>query len=247
MARIPGKRIGLNAERAMQCVTQHVPAVCWRGTHPWSGAGCLCVCRYVTEPVVISRLVRNRVLVRQVALGAQHCLALTPVGVMSWGVADGGRLGHGDDKDRWDPTRIEAFDDMIVTQVSAGAWHSAAIVQIPPHATGGWVRVLHDAGSLGALQLGWGFVPLTCGCVWWQVYTWGAGYCGQLGQRGTSVSPLPAVVPGFVERNVTVTYVTCGAYHNACLTSDGDCMTWGSNAGNCLGRPAAMALKEQCT
>ena len=165
MARIPGKRIGLNAERAMQCVTQHVPAVCWRGTHPWSGAGCLCVCRYVTEPVVISRLVRNRVLVRQVALGAQHCLALTPIGVMSWGVADGGRLGHGDDKDRWDPTRIEAFDDMIVTQVSAGAWHSAAIVQIPPHATGGWVRVLHDAGSLGALQLGWGFVPLTWVCV----------------------------------------------------------------------------------
>ena len=52
-------------------------------------------------------------------------------------------------------------------------------------------------------------------------------------------------MPGFVERNITVTYVTCGAFHNACLTSDGDCMTWGSNAGNCLGRPAAMARKEQ--
>lgn len=116
-------------------------------------------------------------------------------------------------------------------------------------------------------------------CVPAQVYTWGCGYSGQLGQGGRQVSPIPQVrteliisftrfsfervvlclcltcppppppppppqvMEGFIRRNVIVTYVTCGAYHNACLTADGDCMTWGSNAGGCLGRPGQMEKK----
>ena len=103
--------------------------------------------RYVTEPVILHRLFKHRLLVRQIALGAQHCLALTPAGVMSWGVGDGGRLGHGDSENRWEPRRIEAFDGMIVIQVAAGAWHSLAIVQIPPHATGGWVSCRARGGA----------------------------------------------------------------------------------------------------
>ena len=192
----------------------------------------LCVRRYVTQPLPLKRLFKDRVLVRQIAVGSQHCIALTPIGVLSWGVGDGGRLGHGDSDHRWTPALIEAFNDMIVIQVAAGAWHSAAIVQVPPHSTGGWVRRFIQRVLCGAVLccavlrcVELCCVVLCCvvlccvspcarsHCRWlWlvcvlQVYTWGAGYSGQLGQRGRSVNPFPGVVPGFVERNVTVTYV----------------------------------------
>lgn len=75
----------------------------------------------------------------QVSCGALHTLALTEVGAFSWGSGDGGRLGHGNRKHRDIPTLIEGLKGMVVVQVSAGTWHSAALVQVPPLVMGGWV------------------------------------------------------------------------------------------------------------
>lgn len=71
----------------------------------------------VTLPVAIDSLFLQRRFVRQVACGSQHCVALVPEGVVTWGCGDSGRLGHGDSEDRSEPMRIKAFDGMIVTQV----------------------------------------------------------------------------------------------------------------------------------
>ena len=70
--------------------------------------------------------------------------------------AAGGRLGVGDQRSRDMPCEVEALRGMHVLQVSAGAWHSAALVLIPPLMSGGWV------------------------------YTWGRGLHGQLGLGGVA-------------------------------------------------------------
>ena len=57
-------------------------------------------------------------------------------GVWSWGSGDGGRLGHGDLKDRLEPCRVKTFQNEIVTQVEAGIWHSIAVVALTPFCRG---------------------------------------------------------------------------------------------------------------
>lgn len=44
-----------------------------------------------------------------------------------------------------------------------------------------------------------------------------------------------------LENNVVVAETSLGRYHSAVLSTDGEVWTWGSNAANCLGRPASVA------
>ena len=63
----------------------------------------------------------------QISCGASFTIALTTSGVYSWGSGDGGRLGHGDNKDRYEPTEIESLSEELVLQVACGQWHACAI------------------------------------------------------------------------------------------------------------------------
>lgn len=103
----------------------------------------------------------------QVSCGSAHTLALTNKGtVFSWGAGGGGRLGHGDVRDRYSPSLIESLaTTSVVTQVSAGFWHSAALVHAPPlavgrmvgsRAAGGWWGRSRREGSRGLLTHGSG-------------------------------------------------------------------------------------------
>lgn len=60
--------------------------------------------------------------VLQVACSSSHALALTRVGVFSWGAGDSGKLGHGDKKDQILPKKIEALAKEVVVQVYAARW-----------------------------------------------------------------------------------------------------------------------------
>ncbi len=57
----------------------------------------------------------------------------------SWGSNTGGKLGLGDQKDRYDPCLIPRVRGKCVLQVSAGWWHGMALVQYPPMKGGGIV------------------------------------------------------------------------------------------------------------
>jgi hypothetical protein len=61
--------------------------------------------------------------------------------VWAWGSGAGYKLGLGDQKDRYDPVLVPRLKEKIVLQVSAGAWHSLAIVLYPPMLGGGTVRL----------------------------------------------------------------------------------------------------------
>ncbi|CAM9830806.1 unnamed protein product, partial [Phaeothamnion confervicola] len=145
--------------------------------------------------------------VRQVACGPAFCLALSETAVWSWGSGAGGVLGHGDTADRDVPVAIETLRGMTVLQVAAGTWHAAAVVLVPP------------------LRVGGGYL-----------YTWGAGYHGQLAQGQRQQHPRPALVTAFLATHQFVASVACGPYHNAAVTAEGELYTWGSNRDGCLGR-----------
>jgi E3 ubiquitin-protein ligase HERC2 len=56
--------------------------------------------------------------------------------VLTWGVGDGGRLGHGDTLTRGTPTILQKLAGEAVAKVVCSAWHSAALVVVPPYTKG---------------------------------------------------------------------------------------------------------------
>ena len=99
--------------------------------------------------------------------GADYTLCRGASGVWAWGSGTGGKLGLGDEKDRYDPCLVPRVKGKIVTQIAASNWHSLAIVVYPPMLGGG------------------------------MVYSWGSGYHGQLGQGTKNVSLYPEPVEYF--------------------------------------------------
>ena len=156
-------------------------------------------------PTPCQTQITSRVIFRQICCGSNFTLGLSEDGVYSWGNGDGGRLGHGDDSDRIVPTLVEELSGNIVLQISAGYFHSAALVMVPPLVEGGWV------------------------------YTWGSGYRGQLGQGDKTLSPVPRYVSALLDMNIVVVRIQCGADHNAVFSDTEDLYTWGNNKDGCLG------------
>lgn len=159
--------------------------------------------QYFPGPAIVDNLVKFKV--QQVACGATHCCVRTEGALWTWGHGAGGRLGLGDADDRYQPNLVETFAGRIVIDVSAGTWHSAVVVMVPP---------LNGAG---------------------EVWTWGSGYHGQLGQNNKQVSLVPGRVKEINDWHIFAKRVVCGPFHNAIITHDGELFTWGSNKNNCLG------------
>ena len=149
--------------------------------------------------------------VKQVSCGALHCgVLLDDSRVLTWGSGDGGRLGHGDLKGRSTPTIVQKLAGEAVAKLACSVWHSAAIVVVPPYTKGGLL------------------------------YTWGTGMHGQLAQGTVKTVLEPTIVADFYDMSVAAADVSCGMYHNALISADGQCFTWGSNKYGCLGRPSEM-------
>jgi alpha-tubulin suppressor-like RCC1 family protein len=154
----------------------------------------------------VAQKLKTLEIISQVSCGADHTLAFGMSGVWSWGSGAGGKLGHGDNKDLYEPVLISKLRGKSILQIAAGTWHSMAIVTFPPISRGGWL------------------------------YTWGSGYHGQLAQQLQVVSPVPEVVEYFVSVNLLLKMVAAGSHHCAAVTVEGEMYTWGDNKFGCLGR-----------
>ncbi|KAL9185640.1 hypothetical protein ACHAXT_003417 [Thalassiosira profunda] len=142
-----------------------------------------------------------------IACGSEHTLLCTRLALYSFGCGDGGRLGHGPDfSDRYEPCEIASLRGAHILSISAGTWHSACVVHVPPLDESGWL------------------------------YTWGSGFQGQLGQGTVCKVSTPTLVQHFVEEGMSVKSIHCGPTHNAAITHDGNLYTWGSNKHGALGR-----------
>ena len=47
--------------------------------------------------------------------------------VFSWGDNGYGQLGHGDKESRRVPTKVAAFNGLVITNISCGKYHTAAL------------------------------------------------------------------------------------------------------------------------
>jgi len=141
-----------------------------------------------------------------IACGSEHSLLTTQSSVFSFGCGDGGRLGLGDTKDRVKPCEIVSFRGSHISSLSAGTWHSAAVVHLTPLDGSGWL------------------------------YTWGSGFQGQLGQGKICKALTPTLVQDFIDKGLSVKEIFCGSNHNGAITHGGNLYTWGSNKNGALGR-----------
>lgn len=63
--------------------------------------------------------------IQKISCGIEHTVALAKSGqLFSWGI--GGVLGHGDDKKRTKPTKVEFFKDTKVALAVCGGIHTLA-------------------------------------------------------------------------------------------------------------------------
>ena len=84
--------------------------------------------------------------IRQASAGFRHSLLVASDGALySCGHGEFGRLGHGDEEERWAPTRVAALKDTPVRAAAAGVFHSAVLTKAGALHTFG----LNDNGQLG--------------------------------------------------------------------------------------------------
>ena len=144
--------------------------------------------------------------VTTLSCGADHTLAIGASGVWSWGNGSGGRLGLGDNQDRYDPCLVPRVKGKSILGIAAGSWHSHCIVGYPPMIQGGWL------------------------------YSWGSGYHGQLGFGLKTVTIFAEPVDYFMDHHLLIKHVEAGSHHCAAFTIEGELYTWGSNNHGQLGR-----------
>lgn len=68
------------------------------------------------------------------------------------------------------------------------------------------------------------------------LYTWGDGFCGQLGLGGKRPQLLPQQVTKSGLEDECVSVVSCGARHTLCVTEDGEAFSFGLGQYGALGR-----------
>jgi hypothetical protein len=184
--------------------------------------------------------------------------------VATWGVGKRGQLGHGRRLDERVPRMLLGGIGygIRIVQVSAGGGLVRVAHTLLLTSTG---RVLSfGTGQYGALGHGYsggkqlpdilrpqyiealagtrivcvsaGEIHSAAVSVDGDVYTWGDGFCGQLGNADKK----PQVVPVQVEcgglDDECVSHVSCGARHTLAVTEDGEVFSWGLGHFGVLGR-----------
>ncbi|KAK7097783.1 E3 ubiquitin-protein ligase HERC2-like isoform X3 [Littorina saxatilis] len=175
----------------------------------------------------------------------KHFLALTADGeVYSWGNGDGGRLGHGDNIARDEPTLISKLSKKHqVVQVAVGSTYSAAVTatgELFTWGRGNYGRLGHGNSedhlvpTVVAGLRGHRVVDVACGSGDAQtvavtdtgaVYSWGDGDYGKLGRGGSDGSKTPKLIEKLMGQEVIKAY--CGAQFTLALTKSGQLFSWG--------------------
>ncbi|OQR84642.1 hypothetical protein ACHHYP_13123 [Achlya hypogyna] len=211
------------------------------------------------EPVIWTRTVSETCVIKGIAVGTDHTLAVSE---------DGDILGFGSMYNSSDHSALSRnLRKHRVVQICCGAMHAAIVNDNGQMYTWG----SGDGGRLGHGDLAMQVTPrlvealakdivfqIACGC--WHtaaivlvppllkggfVYTWGTGRYGQLAQGGQQMVPTPGLVRDFLMQSVFIKRICAGMYHNVALSVDDEVYTWGSNVNGCLGRPDEMSTNPE--
>ena len=203
-----------------------------------------------------------------VAAGAFHSVALCADGTLAaWGYNGNGQLGNNSKTNSRVPVAVStasgtsALFGKTVVAVAAGYHHTMALCADGTVAAWGYnysgelgnnsttdcpvpVSVNTDDGT--SALFGQTVVAVAAGafysvalCADGTVAAWGYNYGGQLGNNGTTDSPVPVAVDTTSGASAlfgrTVVAVAAGGGHSVALCSDGTVAAWGSNYSGQLG------------
>ena len=197
--------------------------------------------------------------VTAISAGSDHACVVAGGGVYCWGSDYDGQLGDGGSSSSANPVQVKGVSTGFLsgaTQVSAGSWHTCALL------SGGNVDCWGDNGTY---QLGHsgaadptrtpvqvyssGTTPLanvlsvdagtghTCAVIsGGALMCWGSNFDGQLGQSGphTSVLPVHVMASGSAPL-ANVSEVSAGDAHTCAVLSIGELECWGDNSMDQLG------------
>ncbi|KAK6920855.1 Regulator of chromosome condensation, RCC1, partial [Dillenia turbinata] len=158
--------------------------------------------------------------VSKIACGPWHTAAVTLEGqLFTFGDGTFGTLGHGDQCSTTMPRQVEILKGLRTTTVSCGAWHTAAVVEVPAE----------HSGSDGTLTK--------------KHFTWGDGDKGQLGLGDIE----PRLIPDHVSAldDVSFSQVACGYSITVALIASGRVYTMGSSMHGQLGSPGSCRANGQ--
>eukprot|EP00536_Pseudo-nitzschia_multiseries_P017830 jgi/Psemu1/264537/estExt_Genewise1Plus.C_18540006 len=189
--------------------------------------------------------------IRQIACGSGHTVVLSTEGeVYTWGRGDDGRLGHGDNGWKYVPRITRSLERQVVTQVTCGSYHTAAVAGNGDLYTwgGGMYGKLGHGNEAGhstpkrvdALK-GLTVSQIACGSRHTAIvtssgaiYTWGDKENGVVGHGDTEGHQYtPKLIQRLAEKRI-VQLSACG-FHTGCLTADGELFTWGEGKFGRLG------------
>ena len=185
-------------------------------------------------------------------------------GVASWGVGKRGQLGHGKREDESHPKMLLGGlgYGIRIIQVSAGGGLVRVAHSLLLTSAG---RVLSfGTGQYGALGHGYSggkqlpdvlrprYIEALAGVrctsvaagelhsaavsVDGDLFTWGDGFCGQLGHADKKPQVLPTQVTAGDFEDECVSNVSCGARHTLAVTEDNEVYSWGLGFFGVLGR-----------
>lgn len=194
----------------------------------------------------------------KVQCGASHSLALTSSGQMySWGKNSQGQCGLGNMEDTHRPHLVKKLGEVVITSMAAGWEHSLALTSggkiyswgsgykdsrrgiVPPVLGLGHSECRPnpelitsiEAINIKALASGWDH----CMALdeHGKLLSWGSGQNGKLGQENEENIAIPCYIAA-LEQYVIVSF-SAGCEHSACVTSSGECFSWGHGEGGRLG------------
>lgn len=142
--------------------------------------------------------------------------------VFTWGRGEDGQLGLGDTSDQDEPTYVDALRGVGVRQIACGSGHTVVLTTDGEVYTWGesligcnvfWSTLFLMDGLISSLLFVTAFLFLS-----------GRGDDGRLGHGDNGWKYVPRIVQSLA--GLVVVQVTCGSYHTAAVTGNGDLYTW---------------------
>lgn len=201
-----------------------------------------------TTPRMVTAMDGKKVI--QVACGFSHtvCLVDSTRDVYAWGSGNKGKLGTGDQINRYEPTLIIGLKRRNIKEIRSGAfftlalsdkgnvysWGANDLGQIGrrpmPEFEPGLIEELRSV-KVKMIACGEGHaMVLTEGN---EVYSWGNNAYGQLGHGNRDAEKLPKRIDFLLEHEIKT--IACGSNHSMVVTADGQLLVWGNGANGRLG------------
>ncbi|XP_045605152.1 uncharacterized protein ca isoform X2 [Procambarus clarkii] len=201
-----------------------------------------------SEPRLLSHFSQMRVLC--IAGGKNHMLAITDNGVYGWGNNRYGQVGTGGTGRHPRPTLLTSLEGKGIISVSCGQFHSLAVSEDGKLYTWGWgvhgqlgnsnvedclvPTAVEKLAKKHMVFADGGYAHSVAMASDGNVYAWGCGTYGQVGNGGIVkvTSPERVPLPG------PATHLAAGYFQNIAVTKNHKVYMWGSN-------PACLRVQAQ--